>query len=135
MLKWGDEKAVQKAETLGKLEEGKKAFYENLRWNESPGGPSTNLLAGNDRNILLKYITRSINREGFGEDQFKCEICGKIGGRKDNVLNHVENTHFPGTFDYKCKVCTKRMPTKKSLENHMYRNHKEMNLVEAQYMS
>ena len=98
-------------------------------------GPSSNLLAGNDRNILLKYIRRSSNREGFGEDQFKCEICGKIGARKDNLLNHVENTHFPGTFDYKCKVCTKPMPTKKSLENHMYRNHKEMNLVEAQYMN
>ena len=97
--------------------------------------PSTSLLAGNDRNILLKYVKKLVNREGFAEDQFKCEICGKIGSRKDNVLNHVENTHFPGTFDYKCKVCTKPMPTKKSLENHMYRNHKEMNLVEAQYIN
>jgi len=84
---------------------------------------------GNGRNILLKYVKRTFNKEGNAEDQFKCEICGKIGSRKDNVLNHVENNHFPGTFDYKCKVCTKPMATKKSLENHMYRNHKEMSLV------
>ena len=96
---------------------------------EKRDGPSTSTLAGNGRNILLKYVKRTFNKEGNAEDQFKCEICGKIGSRKDNVLNHVENNHFPGTFDYKCKVCTKPMATKKSLENHMYRNHKEMSLV------
>ena len=80
-----------------------------------------------------------MNEDGYGEDQFKCEICGKIGTRKDNVLNHVENTHFPGTFDYRCRICTKSMTTKKSLENHVYRNHKDspmdVSLVETQYVS
>ena len=47
------------------------------------------------------------------------------------MLNHVENTHFPGTFDYRCKVCTKTMPTKKSLENHVYRNHSKDQQGEA----
>jgi len=86
---------------------------------------------GNDRNVLLKYIKKIANNTGYGEDQFKCEICGKTGTRKDNVLNHVENTHFPGTFDYRCKVCTKTMPTKKSLENHVYRNHSKDQQGEA----
>jgi len=93
--------------------------------------------AGNDRNILLKYITRSMNKDGSGEDQFKCDVCGKIGGRKDNMLNHVETIHFPGTFDYKCHVCTKPMPTKKALNNHIYRNHKDDPtdiIVETQYV-
>ena len=71
---------------------------------EKRDGPSTSTLAGNGRNILLKYVKRTFNKEGNAEDQFKCEICGKIGSRKDNVLNHVENNHFPGTFDYKCKT-------------------------------
>ena len=80
--------------------------------------------AGNDRNILLKYITKIVNKNG-AEDMWKCDICGKTGARKDNVHNHVENIHFPGTFEYKCQICSKEMPTKKALNNHIQRNHKE----------
>ena len=63
----------------------------------------------------------------FPEDEllFKCEICGKMGSRKAHVLNHVESTHFPYTFDYSCDICKKKMKTKKSLENHVYHNHKD----------
>jgi DNA-directed RNA polymerase subunit RPC12/RpoP len=82
-------------------------------------------LAGKDRNMLLKYITKTVNKNGSGEDLYKCDICGKEGARKDNVHNHVENIHFPGTFEYKCHICSKSTPTKKALNNHIHRNHKE----------
>ena len=95
-------------------------------------------IPGNDRNVLLKYIKKVADKERNGEDQYKCEICGKIGSRKDNVLNHVESTHFPDTFDYSCNICKKKMQTKKSLENHVYRNHKDGQaevMVETQYVN
>ena len=78
---------------------------------------------GTDRSLLLKYVVRNMKSAGSGEDQFQCGVCGKTGGRKDSILNHVETIHFPGTFDYKCRVCTKSLPTKKSLDNHLFRNH------------
>jgi len=78
--------------------------------------------AGNDRSILLKYVERELLVEG---SLFKCTLCGKSGAQKNNVVNHVENIHFPGTFQYICPVCNKPMITKKALDNHIHRNHKE----------
>ena len=82
----------------------------------------TTCVAGNDRSILLKYVERELLVEG---SLFKCTLCGKSGAQKNNVVNHVENIHFPGTFQYICPVCNKPMITKKALDNHIHRNHKE----------
>jgi len=76
----------------------------------------------NDRSILLKYVEKEVLEEG---SLFKCTLCGKTGAQKNNVVNHVENIHFPGTFQYICPVCNRPMITKKALDNHIHRNHKE----------
>ena len=76
----------------------------------------------NDRSILLKYVEKEVLEEG---SLFKCTLCGKTGAQKNNVVNHVENIHFPGTFQYICPVCHRPMITKKALDNHIHRNHKE----------
>jgi len=76
--------------------------------------------AGNDRSILLRYIVKEVTGDGT---HFKCSLCGKTGAQKNNVVNHVENIHFPGTFQYVCHVCSRPMMTKKALDNHIHRNH------------
>ena len=78
-----------------------------------------------DRNALQKYISKTVNPDGRPDEIFKCDICGKTSTRKDNLLNHVENIHFPGTFDYKCHICTLPMATRTALNNHIQRNHKD----------
>merc|ERR1712179_717030 len=55
---------------------------------------------GNDRSSLLQYITQHL--EG-GSASFQCTLCGKINGQKNNIMNHVESIHFPGSFTYECK--------------------------------
>jgi len=76
-----------------------------------------------DRNILQTYIIRP---EG-GASGFQCSICGKNMALKHNLLNHVENIHFPGTFMYKCHICLKELKSKESLNNHHKSAHKMQN--------
>jgi len=76
-----------------------------------------------DRNILQTYIIRP---EG-GASGFQCSICGKNMALKHNLLNHVENIHFPGTFVYKCSICLKMLKSKESLNNHHKSAHKLQN--------
>ena len=70
----------------------------------------------------LRRLEKEVLEEG---SLFKCTLCGKTGAQKNNVVNHVENIHFPGTFQYICPVCHRPMITKKALDNHIHRNHKE----------
>ena len=72
-------------------------------------------MSGTDRKVLLSYVTRK-------NQWFQCKVCGKTGSRKDNVLNHVENKHFPGKFFHKCEICGMVFQTKTSLLTHFYRN-------------
>jgi len=80
-----------------------------------------------DRNILQTYIIRP---EG-GASGFQCSICGKNMALKHNLLNHVENIHFPGTFMYKCHICLKELKSKESLNNH----HKSAHKMQSQSQS
>jgi hypothetical protein len=53
--------------------------------------------------------------------EFHCAVCGKVGGRKDNILNHLENRHFPG--NYGCLLCEKVFRSVNTLQVHMSRLH------------
>jgi len=77
--------------------------------------------AGEDRSILQTYITRT---EGQGPAMHQCNICGKAMALKHNMMNHVENIHFPGIFQYKCKLCSKVVKSKEALNNHLKSSHK-----------
>ena len=63
-----------------------------------------------DPSELLSYVARADNK-------FSCTICGKIGQRKDDLRDHVENIHFPDKFVYVCE-CGKELKSKTSLKHH-----------------
>ena len=121
----GLEMEVEGGVEEGWMEEHQKTSYQDTYYQEEMAQALADGSIGNDRNVLLKYIKKVADMERIGEDQYKCEICNKMGSRKAHVLNHVESTHFPYTFDYSCDICKKKMKTKKSLENHVYHNHKD----------
>ena len=73
-----------------------------------------------DRDSLLKYITQ--NSVGAGAS-FQCTLCGKTNGQKNNIMNHVESIHFPGSFTYHCNLCDKTVKTKSALNLHNARYH------------
>ena len=74
----------------------------------------------NDRDSLLKYIKQ--NSVGAGAS-FQCTLCGKTNGQKNNIMNHVESIHFPGSFTYHCNLCDKTVKTKSALNLHNARYH------------
>ena len=84
----------------------------------------TVFLAGNDRSILLNYVTRESVEKG---SKFKCTMCGKTNSQKNNIVNHIEGIHFPGSFIYRCELCSKTMKTKNALYLHNSIFHKDKN--------
>ena len=52
--------------------------------------------------------------------KYKCTMCYKMTTRKDNLLNHLEGTHFPNSFSYSCKLCTAVFNTRKKLQQHKH---------------
>ena len=51
--------------------------------------------------------------EGENKGKFQCSLCGKISRDKTNAFAHVENIHFPGSFEHDCDQCDKKFDTKK----------------------
>jgi len=52
------------------------------------------------------------------ESQWQCSICGKQTSQKSNLLKHIENIHYPGTYSYTCHVCNKIFQNKNSFYKH-----------------
>ena len=73
--------------------------------------------------MLNQYIVKDVNEAGIVV--FKCTLCDLENGVGNNVLNHVESQHFPGTFTYKCDFCEKTYQSKNALSVHVHRNHKK----------
>jgi len=78
-----------------------------------------NLSGGADGNKgqpnLDEYITRT-------ETEFECAVCGKTALRKDGIVRHLENNHFPG--HHKCSYCSKVFNSINSMQAHESRIHK-----------
>jgi len=60
--------------------------------------------------------------EEFGVVGFKCMLCGKTTQRKDALTNHVENIHFPGS--YQCHYCDQVFNSQNTRNVHIGRKHK-----------
>jgi len=58
---------------------------------------------GESRVMLASYIEKVVDDRGA--QKFKCTICGSTKSQKPHVENHIENIHFPGSFQYTCKHC------------------------------
>ena len=50
-------------------------------------------------------------------------MCSKTCARRDNIINHIENIHYPGT--YQCPHCAKVFNSQNTLYVHVGRNHKQ----------
>ena len=79
--------------------------------------------SGNDRALLTKYITKEAG-------VFYCTECGQTATKRYNLLNHVENIHFAGTYQYCCQMCSKILNTKQALYDHSKQCQKMKWLVE-----
>ena len=61
--------------------------------------------------------------EGENKGKFQCSLCGKIIGTKWVAFRHVENIHFPGSYEYECDQCSEKFDTKDKLKHHRSRVH------------
>jgi len=64
------------------------------------------------------------------DSSFQCLMCSKSCARRDNIINHIENIHYPGT--YECPHCAKVFNSQNTLYVHIGRNHKQKP-VDVQY--
>ena len=53
---------------------------------------------------------------------YKCVLCGKTTQRKDALTNHIENIHFPGS--YQCHYCDQVFNSQNTRNVHIGRKHK-----------
>lgn len=59
--------------------------------------------------------------DGQGMAYYSCLLCGKTCSRKDSLLTHIENIHFPG--GYACQFCELIFNSQNTLAVHMRRKH------------
>jgi len=69
---------------------------------------------------LLQFVLRDDMGKGY-----LCGICQVFrNSSKSHVRDHVEQRHYPNTFDYSCQLCGKMCSSKISLRDHNKYNHK-----------
>ena len=62
-------------------------------------------------------------------DMYQCAMCSKLCARKDNIINHIENQHYPGS--YNCDLCHQVFKSQNTLHVHVKRNHREKEQISA----
>ena len=65
---------------------------------------------------LHAYSKKLTEGENIGE--FQCSLCGKISNQTKDAFRHVENIHFPGTYEYECDQCGEKFDTKNKVYQH-----------------
>ena len=70
---------------------------------------------------LHAYSKKLAEGENIGE--FQCSLCGKISKRKETAFLHVENIHFPGTYEHECDLCGEKFATKTKQKYHLHHVH------------
>ena len=58
------------------------------------------------------------------DNAFQCLMCSKISNKKQGLVNHIENQHFPGSYPCDAFNCWAVFKSRGSLNTHMQRNHK-----------
>jgi len=70
---------------------------------------------------LLQYVLKDPELS-----KHYCGICLAFkNNSKSHVRDHVEQRHFPNTFDYTCDICGKLCSSKIALRDHKNYNHKK----------
>ena len=65
----------------------------------------------------LYAYSKKLN-EGENKGKFQCSLCGKISNQKKDAFSHVENIHFPGSYEYECDQCGEKFDTKNKVYQH-----------------
>ena len=55
----------------------------------------------------------------------RCSVCGKEFSDRSSARKHVENIHFPGSFNYSCKFCGETFTKKNMMYMHISKFHKK----------
>ena len=61
--------------------------------------------------------------EGRNIGKFQCNLCGMISLKRSGSFEHVENIHFPGTYEYPCDQCDEKFDTNNKWRNDRSRVH------------
>ena len=75
------------------------------------------------REVFDQYMEKSSPDDG--KPCLKCTLCGKESSHLNNLRNHIENAHFPGTFSYNCSQCEKTFKSKTALCSHISKLHRD----------
>ena len=70
---------------------------------------------------LHGYSSKITEGENIGK--FQCNLCGKICNQSSDSFKHVENIHFPGSYQYECDQCGKKFDTRNKLYKHRFHVH------------
>jgi len=60
----------------------------------------------------------------LNDNAFQCLMCSKISTKKQGLVNHIENQHFPGSYPCDGFGCWAVFKSRGSLNTHIQRNHK-----------
>jgi len=94
-------------------------FTDSSMGSQQTSASRTGSLPEGHRQRLNDCILKT---EELGVVSFKCVLCGKATQRKDAILNHIENIHFPGS--YKCHYCDQVFNSQNTRNVHIGRKHK-----------
>ena len=70
---------------------------------------------------LHGYSSKITEGENIGKIQ--CNLCGKISRFRNDSFQHVENIHFPGSYEHQCDQCDEKFDTKNKWRIHRSRVH------------
>ena len=111
-----DRSIVASPEVVADLYEGSR-FQGGLLM----AGPSTaEARRGNEAN--KENIASCIRK--LHDNAFQCLMCSKISTKKQGLVNHIENQHFPGSYPCDGFGCWAVFKSRGSLNTHIQRNHK-----------
>ena len=71
---------------------------------------------GEPEQDLHGYSSKITEGENIGK--FQCNLCGKMSNQSSDSFKHVENIHFPGSYQYECDQCGKKFDTRNELHKH-----------------
>jgi len=73
---------------------------------------------------LYSYLAKE---EVDGVTFHRCVLCGKSTRDRGNMRKHVENIHFPNSYQYNCKYCAAMFGTRNQLNMHISKLHSQQN--------
>ena len=75
---------------------------------------------------LHRFSSKITEGENIGK--FQCNLCGKMSSKRRDSVRHVENIHFPGSYQYQCDHCDEKFDTNDKWRKHRSRVHSSKKL-------